>query len=94
VTTSGRPAPNVGIYATVVDNEVKQKNQYKLYSRGINACLGLQIVVAATLTALGAGNGSRAAVTVFGGINTVIAGILTYLKGSGLPGRIQYFQHE
>ena len=37
VTTSGRPAPNVGIYATVVDNEVKQKNQYKLYSRGINA---------------------------------------------------------
>lgn len=83
-----------GIYATVVDNEIRQKKQYVLFSRGINACLGVQIVVAATLTALGAGNGGRAAVTVFGGINTVIAGLLTYLKGSGLPGRLQYFQHE
>ena len=94
VTTSGRPAPNVGIYATVVDNEIKQKKQYMFFSRGINAILGLQIIVAATLTALGAGNGNHAAVTVFGGINTVIAGLLTYLKGSGLPGRLQYFQHE
>ena len=84
----------VGIYAIVVDNEIKQKKAYKYSSRGINCCLGLQIIVAAALTALGAANGSRSAVTVFGAINTVIAGFLTYLKGSGLPGRLQYFQHE
>jgi hypothetical protein len=29
-----------------------------------------------------------------GAINTVIAGFLTYLKGSGLPNRLKYFQHE
>ena len=78
----------------LVDNEIKQKKQYKLFSRLINSCLGLQIVVAAALTALGAANGSRSAVTVFGAVITVIAGFLTYLKGSGLPGRLQYFQHE
>lgn len=83
-----------GIYATVVDNEIKQKKTYKFFSRGINACLGIQLVVAATLTALGASSSSHGAVTAFGGINTVIAGFLTYLKGSGLPGRLQYFQHE
>ena len=32
--------------------------------------------------------------TVFGAINTVIAGFLTYLKGSGMPQRLKYFQHE
>ncbi len=76
----------------LVDNEIKQKNTYKMFSRLINGCLGLQIIVAAALTALGAADGSRKAVTVFGATNTVIAGFLTYLKGSGLPGRLQYFQ--
>jgi hypothetical protein len=33
-------------------------------------------------------------VTAFGAINTVIAGILTYLKGSGLPNRIRYYENE
>lgn len=92
--TSQRPAPNLGIYSTVYDHEVKAKRQYKLFATLINACLGLQIIVAAALTALGAANGSHSAVTVFGAINTVIAGFLTYLKGSGLPNRMKYYQHE
>jgi hypothetical protein len=29
-----------------------------------------------------------------GAINTIIAGFLTYLKGSGLPNRLRYYQHE
>ncbi|WEW55524.1 hypothetical protein PRK78_000955 [Emydomyces testavorans] len=57
-------------------------------------CLGLQIVVAAALTALGAGNGPHGLVTAFGAINTVIAGFLTYLKGSGLPNRKRYYHDE
>ena len=94
MTISGRPAPNFGIYPSVVDQEMKCKKNYKYCSTLINSCLGLQIVVAAALTALGAANGSRGAVTVFGAINTVIAGFLTYLKGSGLPNRLKYFKHE
>ncbi|GIZ48710.1 hypothetical protein CKM354_001176000 [Cercospora kikuchii] len=89
-----RPSPNLGIYSTVCDAEIKSKRQYKSQSRLINVCLGLQLVVAAALTALGAADGNRAAVTVFGAINTVIAGFLTYLKGSGLPNRLKYYQHE
>ena len=50
--------------------------------------------MAAALTAIGAANGNHSAVTVFGAINTIIAGFLTYLKGSGLPNRLKYFQHE
>lgn len=84
----------MGIYTTVCDAEIKQKRDYKFFNRLITGCLGLQIVVAAALTALGAANGSRSAVTVFGAINTVIAGFLTYLKGTGLPNRLKYFQHE
>jgi hypothetical protein len=90
----GRPAPNLGIYGRVVHNEQVAKMGYKYFSWLINGCLGLQIVVAAALTALGAGGGSRVAVTIFGAINTIIAGILTFLKGSGLPNRLKYYQTE
>jgi hypothetical protein len=90
----GRPAPNLGIYARVVHNEQDAKRGYKYFSWLINGCLGLQIVVAAALTAMGAAGASRSAVTVFGAINTVIAGILTFLKGSGLPNRLKYYQTE
>lgn len=55
--------------------------------RLISVALIMQLIVAAALTALGAADGNHGAVTVFGGINTVIAGFLTYLKGSGLPNR-------
>lgn len=82
----------MGIYFTVYDNEIKAKRQYKIFATLINTCLGLQIVVAAALTALGASNGSHNAVTALGAINTVIAGFFTYLKGSGLPNRLKYFQ--
>ncbi|TVY84401.1 hypothetical protein LSUE1_G000458 [Lachnellula suecica] len=92
--TGFRPAANLGIYARVVHNEKTAKSGYKRFSVLINGCLGLQIVVAASLTALGAAGKSHGAVTVFGAINTVIAGILTFLKGSGLPSRLKYYQNE
>jgi hypothetical protein len=92
--SGGRPAPNLGIYARVVHNEQRAKMGYKYFSWLINGCLGLQIIVAAALTAMGAAGASRSAVTVFGAINTVIAGVLTFLKGSGLPNRLKYYQAE
>ena len=60
----------------------------------INFCLGLQNILAAALTALGASDGSGTADTVFGALNTILAGFLTWLKGSGLPNRLKYFRHE
>ncbi|KAL9007357.1 MAG: hypothetical protein Q9173_007349, partial [Seirophora scorigena] len=59
----------------------------------INTCYFAQIVVAAALTALGASGASDVAVTVFGATNTIIAGILTYLKGQGLPNRLRMYRN-
>ncbi|KAF1807854.1 hypothetical protein P152DRAFT_485916 [Eremomyces bilateralis CBS 781.70] len=64
-----RPASNIGIYARIVNSEATSKQQYKIFSFLINGCLGLQIVVAAALTALGAADGPRALVTLFGAFN-------------------------
>ena len=73
---------------------MKYKKSFNTFSWLINSALGMQIVLAAALTALGAGDGPRSAVTAFGAINTVIAGFLTYLKGSCLPNRYEYYKNE
>ncbi|PKS07582.1 hypothetical protein jhhlp_006187 [Lomentospora prolificans] len=91
---SARTAPNIGLYTRVVRSERSAARGYRVFNVLINACLGIQIIVAAILTSLGAANGPRAAVTGFGAINTIIAGILTYLKGSGLPNRLKYHENE
>lgn len=89
-----RPVSNVGIYTKVAQHEKQAGREYRFFRLLINTCLGLQLIVAAALTALGAGNGPRALVTAFGAINTVIAGVLTYIKGSGLPNRKRYYLNE
>lgn len=58
----------------------------------IEASFLSQIVVAATLTALGAADASHIAITVLGSVNTVIAGVQTYLKGQGLPNRLRQYE--
>jgi hypothetical protein len=89
-----RSAPNVGIYTRVITNETKAQRAYKIFNFLINTCLGVQVVVAAALTALGAASGPHSAVTAFGAINTIIAGVLTYLRGSGLPDRLKNYQNQ
>ncbi|KAH8429808.1 uncharacterized protein LDX57_007479 [Aspergillus melleus] len=89
-----RSAPNVGIYTRVVRAEQASAQRYRLFSILINTCLSIQIVVAAALTAIGAASGPHSAVTAFGAINTIMAGVLTYLKGSGLPDRLKHYQNE
>lgn len=90
----GRAAPNLGIYNRVCHREAEAKRGYKFASLLINSCLGLQVIVAAALTAMGAANTNHVSITAFGAINTVIAGLLTYLKGSGLPNRIRWYENE
>ena len=89
-----RSAPNVGIYTRVIDNETTAQRAYKIFNFLINTCLGIQVVVAAAVTALGAASGPHSAVTAFGAINTIMAGVLTYLRGSGLPDRLKHYQNQ
>ena len=61
-----------------------------------DAAIGLKYVLNrdADVSGTRAGNVNHAAITVFGAINTVIAGLLTFLKGSGLPNRVKYYRNE
>ena len=88
-----RPAPNEGIYKRTVDEEARVSWQYNVSNYVVNIGGMLQIVVGAAVTALGAANGPRAAVTIFGAANTIMAGLLTYLKGQGLPYRLEQYLH-
>lgn len=89
-----RAASNKGIYARVVAAETKAARSFRIYNIIVNVCLATQLIVGAALTAIGAANGSRVAVTAFGAINTMTAGYLTYLKGSGMPQRVKAVQQK
>ena len=91
---SQRSAPNVGIYARVVQAEQVSAKRHRFFNLLINTCLAIQIVAAAAITALGAASGPHSAVTTFGALNTIMAGVLTYLNGSGLPDRLKHYQNE
>lgn len=91
---SDRTAPNIGIYARVVRAEQSAAKRFRFFNILMNVCLGIQVVAAAAITALGAASGPHGAVTAFGALNTIMAGILTYLRGSGLPDRLKHYQNE
>ncbi|KAL8941085.1 MAG: hypothetical protein Q9216_002456 [Gyalolechia sp. 2 TL-2023] len=86
-----RPGPNLGIYARIIAEEKVARFQFYFAASVINVCYLGQIVVAAALTALGASSSNHIVITVLGALNTVIAGILTYLKGQGLPNRLRQY---
>ena len=88
-----RPAKNIGIYARVVNEEYRISWQYWLMNGIIEGTFLTQVAVGAALTALGASDSSHIAITVLGSVNTVIAGLQTYLKGQGLPNRLQQYEY-
>jgi len=85
----GRSAPNVGLYKEIVNAEKRRRFQYIACASFIDICLLAQIGFAAILTALGASGSPHNVITVFGAINTAIAGTLALMKGRGLPTRLQ-----
>lgn len=92
--SKGRRAVNLGIYNRAIREELDCARRFKIWGVIINSALGGQIIFAAILTALGAGSGPPDAVAAFGTVNTIIAGFLTYLKGTGLPMRLKYFHNQ
>lgn len=88
-----RKAENIGIFKRIVDAERSARHQYYSVACLINTCLLLQIVFASALTALGASGSSHVTITVFGALNTVIAGLLSFTKGQGLPNRLRQYQN-
>lgn len=88
-----RPHPS-RLYPRAVQRRRTQCYIYALTTTLINGLLLLEIVLGAALTALGASNSSRILITVFGALNTVIAGLIAVLKSRGLPLRARMFRDD
>ncbi|KIX07640.1 uncharacterized protein Z518_02293 [Rhinocladiella mackenziei CBS 650.93] len=59
-----------------------------------NTMLLSQVVLGAALTALGASESSHVLITVFGAMNTIIAGLVAYLKSRGQPMRARMYRDD
>ncbi|KAI1467650.1 uncharacterized protein F4812DRAFT_403979 [Daldinia caldariorum] len=80
----------VGIYKTVIETQRAKAVQNALLTAFLYLCYFAQIVIGAALTAMGPNSGRyETVVTVCGAVNTVLAGILALIKGSGQPQRLE-----
>lgn len=78
-----------GLYKSVIEEKRRRQWQHTAMSWCLNIVHFAQIVIGATLTALGPdARLYTVPITVLGALNTVIAGVLALLKGQGLPERL------
>ena len=80
---------NDGYYQRAVDEQLKASILYNCCDIFFTAVYILQISVAAIITALSAYTGHRITLTILGAVNTVLAGLMAYFKGMGLPFRLR-----
>lgn len=79
----------VGIYRSVIQNQRSKRLTHHTLGIILYASHFLQIVLAAILTALGPNaKNYEVVITVLGATNTVLAGVLAVLKGSGMIERL------
>ncbi|KAI7084364.1 hypothetical protein KC356_g6808 [Hortaea werneckii] len=70
---------------------MKNRVMYGLANYNISCLYSIQVIIAATITALAADEGrtSNTALTALGAVNTVLAGVLAWLTGQGMPVRFR-----
>jgi hypothetical protein len=78
-----------GIYHSIIKSERDSHVSYIYYRTILTTFLLMQVILGATLTALGASSSSHTTITVVSAILTVLAGTLAILKGRGLPERFR-----
>ncbi|KAK1836559.1 hypothetical protein QBC39DRAFT_296622 [Podospora conica] len=79
-----------GMYASVLSTQRQKTLVYNALQALVYLSHFLQIILGASLTALGPTAGQHAlTITVLGAMNTVIAGVLALVKGQGLPERLR-----
>lgn len=84
------PSPSVGgYYRRAIDEQQSASYWFTISSILINLIYLVQILTAAAITGLASyQNANRTLLTVLGALNTVLAGLMAYLKGQGLPNRL------
>ncbi|KAL2208987.1 hypothetical protein CC79DRAFT_1367191 [Sarocladium strictum] len=84
-----------GLYKDVVIQRTKCFYLFHVSSIFRWTMLILQILIGATLTALGPSSGNNSlAITILGAANTVVAGLLALMHNSGLPDRFRCDMQE
>ncbi|RYO85526.1 hypothetical protein DL766_005725 [Monosporascus sp. MC13-8B] len=81
----------IGIYRIVIMTHNRKRMQHATLTAFLYTCYFAQIVIASGLTALGAGASTQQGlwfITALGALNTVLAGILALIKGSGQPQKL------
>ncbi|EME43061.1 hypothetical protein DOTSEDRAFT_80586 [Dothistroma septosporum NZE10] len=86
--------PKDTLYCRAVNHRRTQERMYYFTSTLTNTLLLSQVVLGATLTGLGASDQSRVLITIFGALNTVIAGLVAFLKSRGQPMRARMFRDD
>ncbi|KAF2853634.1 hypothetical protein T440DRAFT_515746 [Plenodomus tracheiphilus IPT5] len=82
------------LYGRAVHKRNAQNRTYMFTAALSNTLLLSQVVLGAALTALGASESSHVLITVFGALNTIIAGVVAYLKSRGQPMRAHMFRDD
>jgi hypothetical protein len=88
------PGFNRTLYGRAIHKRDAQNATYLITAALSNTLLLTQVVLGAALTALGASESSHILITVFGALNTVIAGLVAYLKSRGQPMRARMFRDD
>ena len=84
-----------GLYKEIIDTQTSRSRQYHIVEALFYLALGTQIIIGATLTALGPASKLHSmAITILGVVNTSTAAVLALLKGQGLPDRLRKDEYE
>ena len=89
-----RHADSTTLYTRATRKRRAQNITYSFTAALSNTLLLSQVVLGATLTALGASESSHVLITIFGVLNTIIAGLVAYLKSRGQPMRARMFRDD
>ncbi|KJY02100.1 hypothetical protein TI39_contig259g00009 [Zymoseptoria brevis] len=86
--------PEDSLYYRAVQHRRSQGRMYALTSALINTMLLTQVVLGAALTGMGASNSPGWIITVIGALNTIIAGLVAFMKSRGQPMRARMFRDD
>lgn len=86
--------PKDTLYHRAVEHRDSQARMYTFTSALTNTLLLAQVVLGASLTGMGASQSPGWLITVFGALNTIIAGLVAFLKSRGQPMRARMFRDD
>lgn len=82
------------LYVRAVSQRRRQNFTYVFTATLTNTLILSQVVLGAALTGLGASGSSNVLITIFGALNTIIAGLIAWLKSRGQPMRARMFRDD